>query len=105
MTDATAQMLTHWREAAAEGKPINAAPEMSRLALAIASRTLFDRDVSHEADAVGTAFAIAGRHLEKRFNRPFTTPPLWIPTPANRQFKRSVRTLNEAYRDNLKKSC
>ena len=68
---------------------------MSQLALAIASRTLFDRDVSHEADAVGKAFAVAGRYLEQRFNQPFTSLPVWIPTPTNRRFKGAVRTLNE----------
>ena len=95
MVDATSQLVTRWSDAASVGKPVDIVPEMSRLALAIASRTLFDRDVSHEADAVGRAFAVAGGYLERRFNRPFTSPPTWVPTPANRRFKGATRALNE----------
>ncbi len=95
MVDATSQMLARWREIAAAGQQIDIAPQMSRLALAIAGRTLFGRDVSDEADAVGKAFAIGSRYLERRFNRPFTTPPVWTPTPANLRFNRAARTLNE----------
>src|SRR5262249_7724396 len=53
MVDATSQMLARWREVAAAGTAIDIGPEMSRVALAIAGRTLFSRDVSDEADAVG----------------------------------------------------
>ena len=95
MVDATSQLVARWYDIASAGKSIDIAPEMSRLALAIAGRTLFDRDVSHEADAVGGAFAVAGRYLERRLNEPFTSPPAWVPTPANLRFKEAVRTLNE----------
>ena len=40
-------------------------------------------------------FPIAASYLESRFNRPFTTPPAWVPTPANLRFRRAVRRLNE----------
>ncbi|MBO0701118.1 MAG: cytochrome P450, partial [Zavarzinella sp.] len=53
MVDATTQTLARWREAAAKGTALDVGPEMSRVALAIAGRTLFDRDVSEAADAVG----------------------------------------------------
>jgi cytochrome P450 len=99
MVGATSQMLIRWREAAAKGTAIDVGPEMSRVALAIAGRTLFDRDVSDTADAVGQSFRVAGVYLERRFNRPFTTPPAWVPTPGNVRFKRAVRTLNEIVLD------
>ena len=95
MADATSQLISRWSDAAKAERPVDVVPEMSRLALAIAGRTLFDRDVSHEADAVGREFTVAARSLEWRFNRPFTTPPAWVPTPANRRFKGAVRALNE----------
>lgn len=87
-------MIGRW-EAAAKSSSVemDVAPEMSRLALAIASRTLFDQDVSQEADRVGTAFGTVGRYLEMRFNNPFTTLPGWVPTATNRRFKRAVGTL------------
>jgi cytochrome P450 len=95
MVDSTANMLTRWRDIASAGETVDVGVEMSRLALAIASRTLFDRDVSGEADTVGTAFAVTSRYLERRFNHPFTSPPLWVPSSANRRFQAAIRTLNE----------
>jgi cytochrome P450 len=94
MVDATSQLLVRWAETAARGKTIDIAAEMSRLALAIAGRTLFSRDVSHEADTVGQAFGVSSRYLEQRFNRPFTSLPVWVPTAHNRRFQEAVRTLN-----------
>jgi cytochrome P450 len=67
---------------------------MSRVALAIAGRTLFSRDVSHEADAVGKALAELGRYLEHRFHHPLTPLPAWVPTARNRRFRETARTLN-----------
>ncbi len=95
MVDATARTLTRWREMAASGNAIDIAPEMSRLALAIAGRTLFSRDVSGEADVVGQSFGVVAKYLEQRFRHPFTTIPAWVPTPTNLRFKRAGRTLNE----------
>lgn len=95
MVDATSQLVSCWRESAETGTPISVAPEMSRLALAIASRTLFDQDVSHEADRVGHAFATVAQYLQMRLNRPFTSLPSWAPTPLNRRFKQALASLNE----------
>ncbi len=95
MVDATSQLLSRWVADAAAGRAVEIAPEMSRLALAIASRTLFDRDVSQAADRVGKAFAVVAQYLEARFNHPFTSLPSWVPTATNRRFKQAVRTMNE----------
>jgi cytochrome P450 len=104
MVDAAACMLDRWRSAPAEdcrtgtpsaGMVIDIAREMTRVTLAIAGRTLFSRDVSDEADAVGRAFGVVARHFEARFNRPFTSWPGWAPVPANMRVRRAVRTLNE----------
>ncbi len=94
MADATAGTLARWDDFAAAGNVIDLAAEMSRLALAIAGRTLFGRDVSAEADTVGTAFGAASGYLERRFNHPLTTPPLWVPTANNHRFKAALRTLH-----------
>ncbi|MFO0844866.1 MAG: cytochrome P450 [Gemmataceae bacterium] len=95
MADATAKMLARWRGTAAAVGTLDVGPEMSRVALEVAGRTLFDQDVSHEADAVGREFSEVSRYLQARFNKPFTTPPAWVPTPANRRFRRAVRALND----------
>ena len=91
MVDATTQLLSRWGADAAAGKAVEIGPEMSRFALAIASRTLFDRDVSQEADSGGKAFTVVAHYLEARFNHPFTSLPSWVPTATNRRFKQAVR--------------
>jgi cytochrome P450 len=95
MVDATAQMLLRWRGGADAGQAIDVGPEMSRLAMAIAGRALFGRDMSDDADTVGKSFTAGASYLERRFNNPFTTPPLWVPSPGNLRFKRALRALNE----------
>ena len=92
MLDAVGGMLSPWR--ASRGEAIDVAPALSRLALSIAGRTLFSRDIGHEADEVGRAFAVLANYLESRLNRPFTNPPPWAPTPGNLRFKRATRVLH-----------
>lgn len=94
MVDATSRMLARWEQVAAAGEDLDIAAEMTRLALAIAGRTLFSRDPSEEADAVGQAFGVLARYLEQRFNHPCTSLPTWVPTGNNRRMKKAARTLN-----------
>ncbi|MCA9171717.1 MAG: cytochrome P450 [Planctomycetales bacterium] len=95
MATATAGLINRWRQQAAAGEAVNVSHAMSRLALAIASRTLFSRDVSEDADAIGESFGAVGRFLDLRFKYPLTSPPVSWPTPGNRRFKRAARQLNE----------
>lgn len=95
MVEATCELLSRWCAEAAAGKAVEIGPEMSRLALAIASRTLFDRDVSQEADTVGKEFAIVAQYMEGRFNHALTSLPIWVPTANNRRFKQATRILKE----------
>jgi cytochrome P450 len=94
MVNATSGMLTRWKQVAAADKQLDIAAEMTRLALAIAGRTLFSRDPSEEADAVGQAFSVLGHYLEQRFNHPLTSLPAWVPTAKNRRMQQAARTLN-----------
>ncbi|MGH7140955.1 MAG: cytochrome P450 [Pirellulales bacterium] len=93
MVDAANELVSRWRSRAPQDNSIEARREMSRVTLAITSRTLFDRDVSVEADEVGKAFAVLGQYFEYRFNHPIGAAPSWAPTPTNRRFKKAVTTL------------
>ncbi len=93
MVQATADLLGRWEQGAAE-QTVDIGAQMRRLALEIAGRTLFSRDVSGETDVVGGSFATVAGYLKRRFDRPFVSPPTWVPTPANRGFKRAARQLN-----------
>ena len=94
MVDAASELAVRW-QALGPNETVEARREMSRVALAITSRTLFDRDVSHEADEVGKAFVVLGQYFEHRFNHPVSAPPTWVPTPMNRRFAKAVSTLNQ----------
>ena len=95
MIDATAGLMKQWRQQAAAGEAIDVGAAMSRLALAIASRAFFSRDVSGDADAIGGSFGVVGRYLDRRMRHPLTSPPISWPTPGNLRFKRAARELND----------
>ncbi len=92
MIDAAYELTDRWRTIK---EPIDVGPEMSKLALAIAGRTFFDCDVTHAAGNIANAFVEMAAYLEKRFNRMFTTPPAWVPTPGNRRFNAAAKSLKE----------
>jgi cytochrome P450 len=67
--------------------------EMMHLTLAIVSKTLFNADVSDEADEVGDALATALDTFNDRVNAIFLLP-MWVPTPVNLASRRAVRQLD-----------
>jgi cytochrome P450 len=76
-----------------DGAVVDVADQMMRLTLAIVGKTLFDTDVSCEADAVGPAMTTANHYVSEQVTRLPT--PLWLPTRRNREVKRAIRTLDE----------
>ncbi|HVX13539.1 MAG TPA: cytochrome P450 [Pirellulales bacterium] len=99
MVDVAGQLAERWQTIATEERPLDARDEMSRVSLAILSRTLFSRDMSHEADALGKTFLVLGQYFEHVFQHPITSPPPWVPTPTNRRFNRAVATINRVVMD------
>lgn len=94
MVDAASRTLDRWEQAAAARRPVDVVAEMTRLALVIAGQTLFSRDPTGDAEAVGHAFHDLDRHLMQRFHHPLTSLPTWVPTASNRRMATAVRTLN-----------
>ncbi|PAP76932.1 cytochrome P450 [Rubrivirga marina] len=77
----------------AEGEPVDGAAAMTRLALAIAGRTLFGADVLSDADRVSEAV----RESMVAFDRtqyPFSDKLMWLPTQANRTADRARQSLD-----------
>lgn len=97
MVDAASDLVSRWHSLPPD-QPIEARRELSRLTLAITSRTLFDRDASGEANEVGQAFGVLGEYFEYRLDHPISAAPSWVPTATNRRFKNAVSTLNEVVR-------
>ncbi|WP_420457058.1 cytochrome P450 [Rubrivirga sp.] len=77
----------------AEGIPFDGAAAMSRLALAIAGRTLFGADVLSDANRVGRAVHDAMRAFDGA-QFPFADKLMWLPTRANRTANRARATLD-----------
>lgn len=93
MADCVQSLEVKWKEKATTAPRIDAAREMMRLTLHIASVTLLGIDVSHEADEVGQALS---RLLVEANRRILSLWPLQgvLPTPGNLQFRRDRETLN-----------
>lgn len=94
METATREMERRWDEACAAGQALDVHHEMVRLTLSIATRTLFGQEIGKEEQAIAPAFEIAQSYLEYRFNHIATSPPTWVPTGRNREFRRTLAELN-----------
>jgi cytochrome P450 len=65
-----------------------------RLTLGIAGKTLFSVDISSDADSMGRAVTGVFEYLNYRINHLFA-PPLIVPTPRNRRFRRDLRIIDD----------
>src|SRR5262249_54329929 len=90
MVEYTERMISHWRE----GEIHDVHRDMMRLTLEIVAKTLFNADVSGDADRVGRILA----EIVKPFASQATLK--WIldnrlPTPAHRRFHRLAREIDD----------
>jgi cytochrome P450 len=91
MSEAAVAMLERWQRTAGDA-PLDIPLEMMRLTQRIVGLALFSLDLSNEVDTVGRTFTAIGPLLSKYATLPF--PPLWVPTPGNRQLQAGLNTLN-----------
>lgn len=89
MVDGTLRVLSEWKP----GETREIHPEMMRLTLAIAAKTLFDAEVDGETRNVAQALALLQENFVRRFQGLFPLP-LWLPTPAHLRMRRAVRDLD-----------
>lgn len=90
MVSYTERLLSQWQ--ANHVLAIDA--EMMRLTMFIVAKTLFDADVSAEAESAGQAIQELQEAANREYKRSFSVP-LWIPTPNNRQFRRGAIILDD----------
>jgi cytochrome P450 len=88
----TQQMLQRWQV----GETRDMAQEMMRLTLGIASKTLFDADVSDQADEIGKAITVGLHTTMARIQRPLLNFFDWLPTRANRERLHAGAVLDKA---------
>jgi cytochrome P450 len=92
-TTATRELLEDWDALAPSGQPVDVAADMMRLTLRVVGETLFSIDISNATDRVGRAFMRLNEDVAYRF-RTILVPPLLVPTPRNRAFKRARAELD-----------
>jgi cytochrome P450 len=84
----TRRMLDSWRD----GETRDIYAEMTRLALGIAARSLFDVDIADRASDVSQALLVLVADFTARA-RGVIPLPLWLPTPGNRRTRRGILRL------------
>lgn len=96
MTQITADDLPAWLPSAAD-TPVNVAERFRVLTLRIAGITLFNVDLSDESAEFGRAVAECLKRMTERTRTPLRSP-LFIPTAANRSFKKALGTIHRRER-------
>jgi cytochrome P450 len=84
MTAYAVRARERWRD----GQPMDLGHEMMSLTMAVVAKTLFDTDVSGEADEIGESLT-AIIALFQRFNNPLAPLLQRLPLPSNLRFRRA----------------
>jgi cytochrome P450 len=79
MVEAADRIISHWKP----GEEIDFAAEMTDLTLIVVGKTLFDADVSEEADRIRDAMNVVNTVLVDHINMPLPVPKWW-PSKKNR---------------------
>jgi cytochrome P450 len=77
-----------WR-ALGPDQPVDVAYEMMRATLEVITRTMFSTSVMDRLAELSPALLTVMRYTAESMRNPFV-PPLWIPTPGNRAFRRDM---------------
>lgn len=93
MVTATSTLLERWGRSADMGQPLDMAVEMVHHALTILAQACFSADWKREAQIMGPAVEVAIGHAYEQMGQ-IVAAPEWIPTPANRRFRRARSTLD-----------
>ena len=89
MTDYAVRARERWRD----GQAMDLAHEMMSLTMEVVAKTLFDTDVSGEADEIGASLT-AIIALFHRFNNPLAPLIQKLPLPSNLRFRRARARLD-----------
>lgn len=89
MVEATLRMLADWQP----GQHRNIHPEMMKLTLDIAAKTLFNADAASEAQDIAEAMRFLHHIFSVRFAN-LVPVPMWLPSPNNLRLRRAVRQLD-----------
>lgn len=88
ITDVATDMTRTWEGAAQRRETRDILTDMTLITLRVAGFALLSEDLGKDADGVGEALTGAQRYVDHRLNY-VLSPPLWVPTRRNRQFKQA----------------
>jgi cytochrome P450 len=89
------ETMGRWRGYASAGSVVDLSAEMDRLAMTVACRSLLDLDLDIEGEAgqLSEDLRVVADSTAQFLVRPF--PPLAVPTRRNREFRRSMRRIQD----------
>ena len=90
MTGYTQRMLSSW----SDGQTLDIHEAMMHLTLGIVAKTLFDADVSHEAEDVDAALSVLMGKFLRQAGLALLLPA-WVPLPTSQLLKRAVGRLDK----------
>jgi cytochrome P450 len=90
MTDHAQRMLSSW----SDGQALDIHAAMMHLTLGIVAKTLFDADVSHEAEDVDAALTVLMGKFLRQAGLALLLPA-WVPLPTSQLLKRAVGRLDK----------
>ncbi len=90
MVNYTDDMLHQWQN----GKQISMLNEMMHLTMRIVGKTLFDTDVTNDADNIGEAISVGIEAMSKRLARPLQLLEK-LPTETNRKRREALKVIDE----------
>lgn len=94
MMDMVTDYLAPWEAKAAAGEPVELVAEMISLAVRIGSSTLVSTDLKPRLPELEAIIRELQDYAAARLASPLP-PPTWLPTPANRRFRRAMARLDE----------
>jgi cytochrome P450 len=92
MAECTQELAAAW-QVADHAEPVDVQREMTHLTMAIVGRTLFGLDLSRQSERAATAFGAALAAIGRR-GPGILQVPLWLPTPGNLRFQRTLHALD-----------
>lgn len=93
MVTAGSNLLQRWEQLGDEAE-VNLASEMMHLTLEVITNTMFSTSVLDRIDEIEPALRVGIKYASQSQANPLT-PPLCIPTPANREFKQAMAILHD----------
>ena len=94
MTDEARRVGESWATVCDAGGTVDVVQEMLSATMNIVAKAMFGADVSDDIEAVSSNLELLGHFGVRRIRSAFK-PPIWLPTPMQRRFKRAAASIND----------